>query len=387
MTDKACPVRLSTRCDPPWVTVTQEYATVSCVVNVRLDDQHELETEKCCVVFANVGHPKNAIQGQVSTALGAVEYMAPIGHEGDSSNGYFSSICDVIAASTVWCQGRPDDYFHFVVLVHEPKPEDPQRLGNLIDQSSREQTRFDVVATADGLDLRLLSQAAVLMGGEFIAPTAAGLDLDHLSTRVSDLSTQLVSRMAVSFQWAPAVLPVHLFSAGRHPLFLRDLGGEPSPYAHRFYVGPLCEKNRTISFAFRCLVRRKQPGAYLVATVDVSGFSDGEKWRQELTVVQEATTCDSESRRADPRVGLIMDRLRPTLWWEEICHAFTREDGNHIVRTFERLISHEFEHGRLDAVETLSKVRMEFIRGGYFGLDALGQLWPYTHRRSEDLVL
>ena len=58
-----------------------------------------------------------------------------------------------------------------------------------------------------------------------------------------------------------------------------------------------------------------------------------------------ATTCEATSRRADPQVGLIMDRLRPTLWWEEICHAFTREDGNHIVRTFERLISHEFEHG------------------------------------------
>ena len=387
MTNKACPARLSTRCDPPWVPVTQEYATVSCVVNVRLDEGVELETENCRVVLANVGRPKNALKGQIPTISGAVEYMAPAEHDDEASSGYFSSICDVISASTTWCNDRPDDYCHFVILVHEPKQEDPQRLGNLIDQSSREQTRFDVVATADGLDLRLLSQAAVLMGGEFIAPTSAGLNLEHLSLRLGDLSSQLVSRMAVSFQWAPAVLPVHLFSAGRHPLFLRDLGGESSPYAHRFYVGPLCAKNRSISFAFRCLVRRKQPGEYLVAKVDVSGFSGGQKWSQELMVVQGATTCEATSRRADPQVGLIMDRLRPTLWWEEICHAFTREDGNHIVRTFERLISHEFEHGRLDAVETLSKVRMEFIRGGYFGLDALGQLWPYTHRQSEDLVL
>ena len=52
--------------------------------------------------------------------------------------------------------------------------------------------------------------------GEFIAPTSAGLNLEHLSP-AGRFEHQLVYRMAVSFQQAPAVLPVHLFFCGRHP--------------------------------------------------------------------------------------------------------------------------------------------------------------------------
>lgn len=126
-------------------------------------------------------------------------------------------------------------------------------------------------------------------------------------------------------------------------------------------------------------------GDYKVGVISVTGRSNGEDWMRNIQMVQTATDDQTKIDQVDKNVGIALDRLRPSLWWEEICQAFTREDGNHIVRTFERLIAHEFEHQRLDSVVALRKMRMQFIRGGYFGLEALGRLWSLTHRSTSDL--
>ncbi|MEE2757809.1 MAG: hypothetical protein VYA30_14225 [Myxococcota bacterium] len=382
------PVTVSIRLDPPWVPVGQDYVTVSCSTTIRLDDNHMPPLESCVIKYVNVGR-LDASQADSLGQLGidADAYLTDPAVGSDPQLSYEESICDAMGRCEDWMNENDHDSCHFVLLIHEQRAEDTQRLGQLIDETSRSQSRYDLVGTTAGLDLRLLSQAALLMGGVFLAPVNGTVDSDSLKSRAKALFNQRVSQLSVSFQWAEAVLPVHVFSFAQMPQFLRDLGGEPTPYAHRFHCGPLAEDVPAINFIFRCLVRRKHVGSYLLATVDINARSGGTAWSKSLEITQPASDKPALCERADPSLGLVVDRLRPTLWWEEICHAFTREDGNHIVRTFEKLISHEFEHGRVEAVDALSKMRMEFIRGGYFGLDALGDLWGYTHRASSDLEL
>ncbi len=382
------PVRLSTRLDPPWVPTGQEYVTVSCATTISIDDTNMPPVESCTVKYVNIGRltaTQADSMGQIGISVDS--YLFDSSVSSDPQLSYENSICDAIEKCEEWIKENGNQACHFVLLIHEQRAEDTQRLGQLIDETSRGQSRYDLVGTTVGLDLRLLSQAALLMGGVFLAPVDGAVDSDALKSRTQTLSQQRVAQLSVSFQWADAVLPVHVFSFSQMPQFLRDLGGEPTPYAHRFHCGPLSKDVPSITFVFRCLVRRKHPGSYLLATVDVSGQSGGIGWTKTLEITQSSSVQNRVCERADPLLGLAVDRLRPTLWWEEICHAFTREDGNHIVRTFERLIAHEFEHGRHDAVDALSKMRMEFIRGGYFGLDALGELWGYTHRACSDLKM
>tara|TARA_B100001093_G_scaffold503738_1_gene558541 strand:+ start:48 stop:1217 length:1170 start_codon:yes stop_codon:yes gene_type:complete len=381
-------VVVSTRLDPPWVPIGQDYVTVSCSTTIRLVADDVPPVLKSVVKYINVGR-LNASQvasiGQIGIDSNA--YLSDPSMGTDPQLSYEDSICDAIEKCEEWLKKNDYEACHFVLLIHEQRAEDTQKLGQLIDATSRGQSRYDLVGTTGGLDLRLLSQAALLMGGVFLAPVDGTVDSQSVNARAKTLFNQRVSQLSVSFQWADAVLPVHVFSFAQIPQFLRDLGGESTPYAHRFHCGPLSEDVPAINFVFRCLVRRKHVGSYLLATVDISARSNGVSWTKTLEITQSASDKPALCERADPRLGLAVDRLRPTLWWEEICHAFTREDGNHIVRTFDKLISHEFEHGRIDAVTALSKMRMEFIRGGYFGLDALGDLWGYTHRACLDLTL
>ena len=268
--------------------------------------------------------------------------------------------------------------------MHHHAVERPDELGRLIDGIDRDRTRCDIFGAADELDIRLLNQAASLLGGAFVAARDGAVDVDRLQTRLATLRDQRVQGVTVGIQWVKNVLPVHVFSLCEDVHFLRDLGGESTPYVHRFFAGPIGPGSPPTTFVFRALVNREQAGEYRVGMVKVDGRTAHGRWTETIDLVQTATTHDPEIARVDAGVGALYDRLKPALWWEEVCQAFTREDGNQIVKTFENLIRYEFERGHREAVAQLRRMRMDFIRCGFFGLEALAELWGLTHRRSDD---
>jgi hypothetical protein len=369
------------RFDPPMVSVGNEYVTVSCAFTIRLPESTTLERQECDVRLVHVGTPAADFQSRLTAASAAGLSIVEPG--GDPLE--FRSICSAVDACEALHRANPERRHYFIIFVHQQLAEDTQRLGQLIDGGERARTRYDVFGACGELDLRLLNQAGQLMGGEFVAPVNDQLDMPALRDRVQVLMDQRLQNITVSFQWMANVLPIHVFSFEERPHFLRDLGAESTPYTHRFFAGPMGSRKRSATFIFRALIRRKVAGDYKVGVISVTGRSNGEDWIRNIQMVQTATDDQTKIDQVDKNVGIALDRLRPSLWWEEICQAFTREDGNHIVRTFERLIAHEFEHQRLDSVVALRKMRMQFIRGGYFGLEALGRLWSLTHRSTSDL--
>ena len=381
------PIQFDCRFDPPVVPVGSDYSSILCAFTITAAQCAKLALQNCHLRGVHVGTPPQDFMSQLAEAgLQELVFIDDPGQAGEDTEetSHADSVCDALVWCEDWGRSHDDEPAHFIVFAHEQTLEDTEVLGRLIESTDRAQFRCDIFGSCSELDLRLLNQAAMLMGGTFGAPADDKLDVALLQFRGRALLDQRIQDLTVSIQWVPSVLPVHIFSTCEQPHFLRDLGSEPTPYVHRFFAGPVSPKTPPTTFIFRALVQRQRSGDYRVATVKVGGRSAAGAWTTSFDLVQPASTLLAETEHADAEVGYLADRLRPSLWWEEICQAFSREDGNHIVRTFESLISHEFEHRRLDSVAKLRGMRMEFIRGGYFGLDALGELWALTHRRAAD---
>ena len=173
------------------------------------------------------------------------------------------------------------------------------------------------------------------------------------------------------------------FQYGNPARLLRDLGCEASPYVHRFHLDPQGPNSRGQTILFEALVRRESEGEYRLGTATLEGTNAHGSWSEVSILTREASADPARIALRHSSVGLAYSQTRPPLDWELVCQAFAREDGNQIVQSIESLIGLAYETNRVEDVAALRAMRMDFIRGGFFGLASLSRLWALAHATLE----